>query len=252
MSGNTNPVTFHDGYLKPGQALGSLPLNVVLNADNLVINPGVTPFIRVVSDNTTAANRTFSLFAGSYQGHQIVITLVPTSAGVATGRAQLLSTGNVNLAGGTWEPAVNDSIILQWDGTTGVWRELGRSVAAQQLISGTYTPTFTAVTNVATATAGLAHYARIGTQVMVWGTGSIESTTASDTASEFDISLPIASDLAAAGDLTGTGSILSATGVPSAAVVLTADTTNNRANALYNAAQNAAGTLGYSFSYTVL
>lgn len=252
MSGNTNPVTFRDANLQPGQALGNLPLNVALTSDNQIINPGVTPFIRIVSDNTTAANRTFSLFSGSYQGQQICLTLVPTSGGTATGRAQLLSTGNVNLAGGTWEPAVNDSLMLQWDGTTGIWREIGRTTAATQLISGTYTPTFTAVTNVATATAGLAHYARIGNEVMVWGTGSIASTAAANTASEFDISLPIASDLAAAGDLTGTGSILSATGTVSAPVVLTADTTNNRANALYNAAQTAAGTLGYSFSYTVI
>jgi hypothetical protein len=96
------------------------------------------------------------------------------------------------------------------------------------------------------------HYMRLGNEVFCWGTGSIASTAATDTASEFDISLPIASDLAAAGDLTGTGTILSATGVPSASCVITADTTNNRANVLYNAAQTAAGTLGYSFSYTVL
>ena len=252
MSGNTNPVTFRDGNLQPGQALGNLPLNVALTADDQTINPGVTPFIRIVSDNTTASNRTFTLFAGSYMGQIIYLTLVPTSAGVSTGRAQLLSTGNVSLTGGTWEPAVNDSLVLQWDGTSSKWREITRAVAAQQLISGTYTPTFTAVTNVATATAGLAHYARIGNEVMVWGTGSIASTAATSTASEFDISLPIASDLAAAGDLTGSGNILSATGTASAGVTITADTTNNRANCLYNAAQTAAGTLGYSFSYTVI
>lgn len=252
MAGNTNPVTFRDANLQPGQALGNLPLNVALTADNQTINPGVTPFIRVVSDNTTAANRTFTLFAGSYQGQQIVITLVPTSAGVATGRAQLLSTGNVNLAGGTWEPAVNDSLILQWDGTTGIWRELGRATAAQQLVAGTYTPTFSAGTNVATATTGVAHYIRVGTQVSVWGTGSIASTAATNTASAFTISLPIASDLAAAGDLTGSGNIISASGTASAGVTITADTSGNTASCAYNAAQTAAGTLGYSFSYTVL
>jgi hypothetical protein len=252
MAGNTNPLTFKDGNLQPGQALGNLPLNVALTADNQTINPGVTPFIRIVSDNTTAANRTFTLFKGAYQGQQICLTLVPTSAGVATGRAQLASSGNTVLTGGTWEPAVNDSLMLQWDGITSVWREIGRAVAAQQLVSGTYTPTFTAGTNVGTATAGVAHYIRVGTQVSVWGTGSIASTTATNTASIFTISLPIASDLAAAGDLTGSGNILSATSVASAGVTITAGTTDNNASCAYNAAQTAAGTLGYSFSYTVL
>jgi hypothetical protein len=252
MSGNTNPVTFRDGNLQPGQALGNLPLNIALTADNQTINPGVTPFIRIVSNNTTAANRTFTLFAGSYQGQVIYLTLVPTSNGTSTGRAQLLSSGNTALTGGTWEPAVGDSLILQWDGTSSVWREIARAGASSQVLSGTYTPTFTAGTNVATATAGVAHYIRVGTQVSVWGTGSIASTAATSTASEFGISLPIASDLAAAGDLTGSGNILSATSVASAGATITADTTNNRASVAYNAAQTAAGTLGYSFSYTVL
>lgn len=251
MSGNTNPVSFREGYLQPGQSLGNLPLNVALRADNQTINPGVTPFIRLTSDNTTAANRTFSLFAGSFMGQVIYITLTANGA-VTTGRAQLLSTGNTSLTGGSWEPAVGDSIVLQWDGMSAVWRELTRATASQLLLSGTYTPTFLAGTNVATATAGLAHYIQVGTQVSVWGTGSIASTAASDTASAFTITVPIASDLTAAGDLTGSGNILSATSVPSAGVVITAQTTLNTASCAYNAAQTAAGTLGYSFSYTVI
>jgi len=252
MTGNGTPGNFQDGYLIAGQALGNLPQNIVLNADDLVLNPRLTPFLRIVSDNATATSRSFSLFAGSYMGQIIYLTLVPTTAGVSTGKAELLSTGNVSLTGGTWTASVGDTLQLMWDGTSGLWREIARASASEILLAGTYTPTFTAGTNVATATAGLAHYQRIGTQIFVSGTGSIASTAATNTASAFTVSLPVASDLAAAGDLTGSGAILSATSVVSAPVIIVAETTANTATFSYNAAQTAAGTLGYSFAYTVI
>src|SRR5688572_3758495 len=163
MGGISNPVSFRDGYLKPGAALGNLAMNVGLNADNLVINVGTNGYLRLTSDNATATNRSFSLAGGAWMGQVLTITLV----GSSTNAAELLSTGNVSLTGGTWTAAVGDSIVLIWDGmaSTQVWRELTRAQAGQTLIAGTYTPTFTAGTNVATATVGLAHYYRIGTQV---------------------------------------------------------------------------------------
>lgn len=244
--------SFRSGNLQPGFGLGENPQNVSLAADNTSIF--VTrnqPWLRLVSNDTTAANRTFTLTSGPVDGYVLTLTLVPNGA-VTTGRAQLLSTGNVNLSGGTWEPAVNDYLTLQWDALSATWREVARQGAGQQLVAGTYTPTFLAGTNVATATAGLAHYQRIGNQVFVSGTGSIASTAAANTASAFTVTLPIASDLAAAGDVTGSGDILSATGTASAGVVISAEITANTATFAYNAAQTAAGTLGYTFAYTVI
>lgn len=250
MGGTTNPGSFRSGYLQPGTAVGNLPINVGLNADNLVVNVGSNGYLRLVSDNATSTNRTFSLAGGAYMGQVLYITVV----GSSTNQVELLSTGNVSLTGGTWTATVGDSIMLIWDGlaSTQVWREITRATASQILIAGTYTPTFTAGTNVAVATTGLAHYYRIGTQVSVYGTGSISSTAATNTASTFGISLPIASNLAAVGDLTGSGNILSATGTPSASCTITGDAANDRAAVAYNAAQTAAGTLGYSFAYTVI
>lgn len=239
---------FHNGYLEQGAALGNLVLNVGLNADNIVVNMRRRAFLRLVSDNATATNRTFALTNGAVQGQVVTITLV----GSSTNAAELLSTGNVSLTGGTWTAAVGDSIMLMWDATSVIWRELGRASASAILISGTYTPTFTAGTNVASATAGVAHYLRIGTQVSVWGTGSIGSTTASNTASTFGVSLPIASNLGAVGDLTGTGSLLSAGTVVSTSASIVGDAANDRAAVSYNAAQTAAATFGYSFAYTVI
>ena len=241
--------TFRSGNLAPGFGLGENSLNVSLAADNTQIFVARnTPYIRLTSDNATATNRTFTLTSGPVDGYVLKIVLVGTSSN----KAELLSTGNVTLTGGTWTASVNDYIMLQWDALSAIWREVCRYQASTQTLSGTYTPTFTAGTNVATATAGLAHYQRVGNEVTVSGTGSIASTAATNTASAFGVSLPIASNLAAAGDLTGSGNLLSASGTASAGATITADTTNDRANVQYNAAQTAAATLGYTFTYTVI
>jgi len=243
--------TFRNANLVPGMALGELYYNVSLAADDTQINVGRNPFLRLTSDNTTAANRTFTLVNGAVDGFVLHIALCAIGA-TATGRAELASSANVVLNGGTWSPAVNDTLTLQWDAAQTIWRELGRSGASTQLISGTYTPTLVAGTNVATATAGLAHYIRIGNEVTVTGVAAIASTAATQTASAFTATLPIASNLGATGDLSGTGSLAAATGTDAAPVWITGNTGSDIANFAYNANQTASATMTYTFTYTVI
>lgn len=243
--------TFRNANLVPGMALGELYYNVSLAADDTQINTGRNPFLRLTSDNTTAANRTFTLVNGAVDGFILHITLCATGA-VATGRAQLAASANTILTGGTWEPAVNDTLTLMWDSAQTIWRELGRSGASTQSISGTYTPTMVAGTNVATATPGLAHYIRIGNEVTVTGVAAIASTAATQTASALTATLPIASNLGATGDLSGTGSLASASGTDATPVWIIGSVAGDVATLAYNANQTASATMTYTFTYTVI
>lgn len=67
---------------------------------------------------------------------------------------------------------------------------------------GTYTPTITDGANVAASSANDAFYIRVGNNVSVWGRFDIDPTSAA-TLTVFDVSLPIASDLANLWDLAG-------------------------------------------------
>lgn len=69
--------------------------------------------------------------------------------------------------------------------------------------SGTYTPTIVNDTNVSASTSRLTRWFRVGNEVTVGGYFGIDATSA-NVATIIRIDLPIASDLAAAQDLTGT------------------------------------------------
>lgn len=114
--------------------------------------------------------------------------------------------------------------------------------------SGTYTPTLTGVTNIAATTAFTAHYVRVGNQVSVAGYINVDPTAAAPTASEVGISLPIASNFTAEGDLGG--SAASSSNTPEGAV-MEEDQTNDRARMLFKALDTANHTFGFSFIYTV-
>lgn len=113
---------FHDGYLDQGQPLGMLPQDLILTADDtpIILSPK-TSLLRLQSDNTTAANRTFTITPGYVVGQELVIVF--TSGGGTT--AQLLDSGNVALSA-AWTPILNGTLRLVWTGS--VWVETARSV----------------------------------------------------------------------------------------------------------------------------
>ena len=115
--------------------------------------------------------------------------------------------------------------------------------------SGSYTPTLTTGTNVASLSGASFKYMRVGKIVHVVGQISTVETTASNTNSEFYVSLPIASNLAA-GDLSGVFSRTHNTANHDSGRI-TEDATNDRAQITWFAQQNG-GRGGYlTFSYEI-
>lgn len=123
------------------------------------------------------------------------------------------------------------------------------------LTSGTYTPTATMVTNMTSATAGVAQYIRVGNIVYVTGViNSVDVASSPAALSVIDISLPIASNLAAVDDLNGVGAMnWEATGVVSTVNII-ANTTDDRASLRFFPLSDPASTkrLTYTFAYSVI
>ena len=82
----------------------------------------------------------------------------------------------------------------------------------QYICSGTYTPTGTAGTNVASVTPQACQWIRVGNVVTVSGIAAFDPTAASTAGTVFTLSLPIASNLASVGDLAGSGAFLANAG----------------------------------------
>jgi hypothetical protein len=117
------------------------------------------------------------------------------------------------------------------------------------VFSGTYTPTLTNTTNVASSTAVACQYMRVGNVVTVSGYVTIDPTLAiTDTV--LDMSLPVASNLGSARQVGGTA-WLNATGVGVqwGAVIYGNSTGDTARFGLYPASASA---LAYSFSFTYL
>lgn len=123
------PANFRSGYVEQGQPLGMITGEVNLTADNQLVsaNPDSSTLyslIRLSSDNTTAANRTFTLQAGVIAGQQLVLNFV---SGAST-TCQLADTGNAVLVA-AWEPTQYDTLTLVWNEPNSVWQEVCRTSA---------------------------------------------------------------------------------------------------------------------------
>jgi hypothetical protein len=115
------------------------------------------------------------------------------------------------------------------------------------VISGTYTPTLTAVTNVAATTSAVCQYMRVGNVVTVSGRVNIDPTSASTTTS-IRISLPVASNFAAVGQCVGSG-----TGdLNFEPLLIYGDTTNDAARLDFVPLNNANQLVGFHFTYLVV
>jgi len=117
------------------------------------------------------------------------------------------------------------------------------------LSATTYTPTVTATTNVAATANPAGIYIRVGNFVMVSWTADIDPTAAAPTATEFQLSLPIASNLATAFDLIGTGNCLNVRDQTSTVVP---DVSTNRASITFTATNAANATHRGFFLYQVI
>lgn len=115
-------MNFRPGYLEQGQPLGTLRTNVMLSADNQVVNTSNVAYLALSSDNTTASNRTFVLTDSTLEGQ--VLTIVFESGSSTT--CQLANSGNVSLTA-AWEPTQYGSLSLMWDKLAAKWVEVCRS-----------------------------------------------------------------------------------------------------------------------------
>lgn len=114
------------------------------------------------------------------------------------------------------------------------------------IITGTYTPTLTSVTNIEASTSNVCRYTRIGSRVRVSGVIAIDPTTAAGTNSEIGISLPVAATFTNTEDLAGVGA--SRDNGPG---LIVADTSNNRARMVFVANSAANGNWAIQFEYDV-
>lgn len=100
------------------------PAAVTLTADNLTLDCTNRVYIKLSSDNVTAANRTFVLSQGG-QGQLLTIEWVGTNAGEIADDSANTGGGNARLSA-TWTPTQYDVLRVTFNGTD--WVEQARSV----------------------------------------------------------------------------------------------------------------------------
>jgi len=117
----------------------------------------------------------------------------------------------------------------------------------QYIASGTYTPTFTNLSNIfSTSAVGTFKWIRVGNVVHVTGRATPTFTAGS---AQLGISLPIASNLASAGDCNG---VATANASTSGAGSISGDTTNDRATVDWAVTSVSSPPYAFTFSYEVL
>jgi hypothetical protein len=154
-------------------------------------------------------------------------------------RMRITSAGNVGI--GTTSPACSLDV-------TGGIKTSRATVTAPastdgNIFSGTYTPTGYTGTNTTVVTPLTCQYMRVGNVVTVSGRAQV-TVTSSSTASEFSLSLPIASDLITLSNCSGT--FTSGTNATNGCVI--GDPTNDRA--FFQMFATNAGSQPFTFSFT--
>ena len=154
-------------------------------------------------------------------------------------------TGNINCpAGENYTTKAGEAVELI--GIGGTWVVIG----PQQNGSGTYTPTLTNGANVASSTAAICRFSYIGRVVHVSGTVTIDPTAAAGTLTVLGMTLPIASNLAAATELSGVCAAVNGTVVH--AGIVQGNAANNRAEINFSSQGTPALVFNFNFTYTII
>jgi hypothetical protein len=153
---------------------------------------------------------------------------------------------------------VDDQTVARSAGTAGTRQVAGRIVGVDSTlgvcveidgasdVSGAYTPVFATGTNTTAGGTLVGLFEKVGSVVSFSVRGSITHTAGAPTASTFELSLPIASGLAAAGDVIGV-----VTGANVTVGHLTAELTNNTLVANYSIGATGAQVVTCSGHYLI-
>jgi hypothetical protein len=148
----------------------------------------------------------------------------------------------------------DDAYASSWNGSTqvptknAVYDKIETiSGGGLTITAGTYTPTLTNVTNIDSSTASQCQYLRVGNTVTVSGRVLVDAT-AGATATELDISLPVASNFSS--DVNAGGTASATTDAGNSAGIL-ADSANDRAQMAWIVSTNASTSYYFSFTYLV-
>jgi hypothetical protein len=147
------------------------------------------------------------------------------------------------------EVTLNDAALTS--GVTPVATTNGRLTDGLTLASGTYTPTLTGVTNVASTTAFTCQYMRVGNTVTVSGKVTI-TPTSNNTLTVLGVSLPIASNFAAEENCGGLAHTLNNTTNAQHGASIYADATNDRATFNYYETNGVADDFTFTFTYRII
>lgn len=114
------------------------------------------------------------------------------------------------------------------------------------IVSGTYSPTISAPTNISGSSASTCQWMRVGNVVTVSGAVTIQPTSGVGAATAFSLTLPVASNLAAANQLGGSAAH------NSSPVVIQGNAANNVADFTWFSSTASSVVLPFTFTYLIV
>lgn len=177
-----------------------------------------------IGNATDQGTQKFQLTGGSYINGQVNLLGVPTAVGTYT----VLT-----------HQSASDSSVTQVD--------LATLLAGLSVASGTYTPTLTNAVNIDASTLVKAHYTRVGSRVTVYVEVTIDPTATGTV--DLGISLPVASNFSAGGQLVGLGNC---TLIPAQTGTANSDAANDRAQFEFIATDTNSQAFFITFMYEII